>query len=236
MSCNGNCNGNCTGGSCSAVAHLHAKYPQLTTGPNTMTNPNQCGSYRSIVIPPPTFPDKRAAPNGTFCVTPSGCDPNNPMGGWLTPIRIENIGAWSSGDPIEEHVTLQLAYPGVITALAFKSVVANVSGALLSPANVRIGRFSTTKKRELFPGWGAQSKGSGSVALNLSNQQPSEIMRPIVDFTGQSLLDGHNALPLPMQQLDASGDNALWTCTIDHKKTVAIDLLIDLYISYNGQE
>jgi hypothetical protein len=232
--CNGSCGGSCD--ACSAVSNLKTRYPQLQTGIQTMANVNaaSCG-YRTIHIPAPTFPEKRKGPNGIYCVTPTGCDPDDPMGGWLTPVLLENIGAWTSGDPIEENVVFQLAYPGVISAVAFKLITANSNGALLTPARVRFGKLTTTKLRSVFPGFGAMTEGNGSVDLSDLNQQdPSDIMRPITDYSAQAVIDKINPLPLPMQLLDASGSNALWTATIDHRKTVAIDILIDLYISYNA--
>lgn len=196
------------------------------------TTSSRCAAYRSITIPPPTF--ERKSPNGTFCVTPDGCDPTSPRGGWTEPLLLENIGAWSSGDPIEENIAIQLAYRGCIKAIVVVEVRTNSTGALLTPANVRLGKFNTTKLRELYPGWGARTEGSGSVALSLSEQRISDLMRPATSFSRQALLDGYNGLPLPMQSLDASEDNALFRLTLDHKKTVAIDVLLELDIAYNA--
>lgn len=229
MSCTtGTCN---CGGTCS-IAKLQTRYPQLK-GNQQMAI--QCGSYRTIMIPAPQFPDEKKNPNGTFCVTPNGCDTSSPMGGWMTPLLVENIGAWASGDPIEESIALQLSYPGTIAGIAVIQVTANANGALLTPANVRMGQFSTTKQKQLYPGWGARTEGTGSVALaDLDQQDPTLLMRPITSFSEQALIDGLNAEPLPSQALDASQDNALFRFAIDHRKTVAIDVLFELYIAYNA--
>lgn len=191
-----------------------------------------CGNYRTIHIPPPKF--EKPTPNGTFCRMPSGCSPDTPMGGWLTPLVVQNIGAWVAGVPIEEAIALQLAYMGRIAAIAVTKVSANATGALLTPANVRLGQWSTTKKREVYPGLGEKSAGTGSVAIDLSTQDTTAVMRDITQFSQQALIDGLNALPPPMQALDASGDNALFRFTIDHMKTVAIDVEFALYIAYNA--
>jgi hypothetical protein len=195
----------------------------------------ECGSYKTIIIPPPRWPKKRD-PNGTLCITPDGCDVQHPMGGWLTPMRLENIGAWTSGDPIEENLALQLSYPGVIRAIAVEEITVNSTGALLTPANVRIGKWSSTKMDQLYPGWGARTAGTGSVALALDQQKPTQLMRPITGFSQQALLDHLNAQPRPLQNLDASEDNSLFRFSVDHKKTVAIDILLALYIGYNSAE
>lgn len=233
---NCNCNGacDCNTPTAKAVAGLKTRYPQLNGGKgkqglSTMAS-THCGSYRSIQIPAPRF-DTRNDPNGSYCVTPDGCNPNYPMGGWLTPMIIENIGAWASGDAIEETIALQLAYPGTISAIAITEITANSNGALLTPATVRLGQWSTTKQRGLFPGWGARTTSTTDTAL--AQQDPEAIMRSAVQYSQQALMDGVNALPLPMQNLDASEDNALFRFVVSHKKTVAIDVELALYISYN---
>lgn len=252
MSCNGSCVSSCTCDTCQtpsttstvALDKLRERYPQLHPHPQPRppgppvpqkahTSMAHCGSYQSIVIPAPLFPPKRN-PNGTYCVTPDGCDTSTPMGGWLTPLRLEAIPAWVSGAPIAENISLQLTYHGVIRAIAVTAITVNSTDAPLSPAGVRLGNFSTTKQSQVFPGLGVRTAGAGAIALALSEQNTSELMRPITDFSQQALLDGLNALPLPLQSLDASEENALFRFTLDHTKLVAINVDLALYISYNA--
>lgn len=206
---------------------MNTERGQLLPGELVRWTDPVCGNYQSFVIRPPTFTkDKNVCDE-------SGCNVDDPMGGWTTPLLIPGIVAGAV-----VAIRLFTTAPAAIPAMSVLSIEDSATGIELGPALVKIGRWSTGRNRQLYPGWGNQSQATvgGVPLLNIQEQQTEQLFLTSSYYTEQVIQDGQNNVPNKMAGVNTQQGQEGYGYSLSNGKAREIDVTFKMYVAYNSRD
>lgn len=190
-----------------------------------------CDLYRGFVSAPPQFTRK----SKKVCdpTNPQNrCDAEEPMGGVATPAEWGPIAAGTT-----VQVDLFTTAAAVVKALSVIEILDSATLLPVSPEGVSVGYFESGRKRQQYPGWGANSKLAlvgGAEIGDFGSQIPEQVFQPATNFSEQTLLNGQNNMPPGMALVNTANTANGFKFRIRNSRAAAIIVIAKVYLSYNS--